>query len=693
MTAGAASAQVISIVSGDGQVGTQILPPQNPLVVVVKNAQGQPVPGTPVTWTLNGQGSLPNGFTTTTDANGQSSNQFLGGALVNQSFSQTIITASAFGTSVNFTETTAAVDPTAANAPLVQASVLFPTLSDVLTGAAGSTGTQSIQVQVVSSGISGGVGIPNVLIRLIPADPNGPQIACSGNTGYTNSSGTTNCIPSFSGPTGNGRYNIDVGGSYRVFGPFNFTITQAGVSAFRITSGNNQSGAPGTTLPLPLTAQAIDANGNPLPNVPVTWQAVPVTPPGTTVALNPVTINNASTASDASGNVTANVALGSIPGPVQVRLSNSTGSVQVLFSLSINLQLSGISKVAGDNQSAVTNSTFAQPLIVQVNSSQGPAAGVQVQFTSTGAAVVLPNSGIATTGSNGQASITVQAGANAGPTTITASVSGFSTTFSLTINLPGPQITSSSFFNGVGGQAGGVSPASILAIYGAGVAPGIQGCVSSSQFGVGPMQILLAGVDVLFTEGAYQAYAPIYFVCNLGVGQEYVMVQVPADLPLGSASVTVAAPSGSKTVSGIPVTPVSPAVFETVMSDKVKRAVLQHADGSFVELENPAHRGEQLRAYVSGLGRPVSASGVRIGTNQGGIAGDDAAPQVPVIVGVADAGVVIDSVVYAPNMIGVYVVTFEVPADAPSGNNLDFAVAAVVNDAPVFGNPSKIPIQ
>ena len=60
------------------------------------------------------------------------------------------------------------------------------------------------------------------------------------------------------------------------------------------------------------------------------------------------------------------------------------------------------------------------------------------------------------------------------------------------------------------------------------------------------------------------------------------------------------------------------------MSDGTQRAVLLRQDGSYVSLENPAQPGEQLSAFVTGLGRPVTLSGVAIGTNQVGIDGDDA---------------------------------------------------------------------
>ena len=684
LTAGAASAQFISIVSGDGQVVTQNNIPQNPMVVVVRNAQGQPVPGAPVTWTLNGQGSLLNGFTTTTDSNGMSTNSFLGALLFNLSFAQTVITASAAGSSVSFTETTSAIDPTS-NASLVQAAVIYPGLGTVLSGPSGSVGSTPVQVQIFGTGISA-APVPNVVIRLIPVNTSsGPQIACSGNTGYTNSMGNTNCLPIFSGPPGNGQYTIDVGGGYRTFGPYPFTVKQGTVSAFRISGGNNQSGAPGATVPLPLTAQTQDAAGNPLPNVPVTW---------TVLTPNTATITASSSSSDANGNVTATVKLGMIIGPVQIQLSSPQGGTPIVFTLQVNVQVTGVTTIAGDNQDAIVNTTFAQPLVVQVNSSQGPAVGAQVQFTSTGAIPVLfPNGPTATTASNGQASVAIQAGPSAGTAIVTASIGGFSASFTLTIRPPGPAITTSSFFSAAGGQpTGGITPASLTAIYGAGIASGIQGCVTGPEtFGAQPL--LIAGDTVLFTEGSFSGYGPILSVCNTGVGQEYLVVQVPAELPLGAASVTVRSGIGSKTVDGVLVLPASPGVFETPMSDGQKRAVLQHADGTFVSLENKAQRGEKLRAYVTGLGRPVSASGVLIGTNQSGIAGDDAAPQVPVVAGVADEGVAVDSAVYSSDLIGVYIVTFTVPSDAPSGNDIAFTIAVNLNGNLTFSNGSKIPIQ
>ena len=61
--------------------------------------------------------------------------------------------------------------------------------------------------------------------------------------------------------------------------------------------------------------------------------------------------------------------------------------------------------------------------------------------------------------------------------------------------------------------------------------------------------------------------------------------------------------------------------------------------------------------------------------------------------GVADEGVLVDSAIYSTDLIGVYIVTFGVPSDIPSGNDLDFAIAVSLNGNLTFGNASKIPVQ
>src|SRR5262249_339360 len=105
-TAATAPAQTISIFSGDGQVAPQNFQswaerPPSPtnkgcMIVVVRNAQGQPQQGVNVTWAVSsGAGSLSQGSTTTTDSNGQTYNIFLGNTLFGSlNYAQSVINAS-----------------------------------------------------------------------------------------------------------------------------------------------------------------------------------------------------------------------------------------------------------------------------------------------------------------------------------------------------------------------------------------------------------------------------------------------------------------------------------------------------------------------------------------------------------------------------------------------------------------------
>ena len=84
---------------------------------------------------------------------------------------------------------------------------------------------------------------------------------------------------------------------------------------------------------------------------------------------------------------------------------------------------------------------------------------------------------------------------------------------------------------------------------------------------------------------------------------------------------------------------------------------------------------------------PVTASGVPINTNQAGTVGDDASPPNPVTLRIAGRDVAVVSAIYSTDNIGVYAVTFDLPADAPSGADADFGVSTTVGDQ----NPSVAP--
>ena len=98
-----------------------------------------------------------------------------------------------------------------------------------------------------------------------------------------------------------------------------------------------------------------------------------------------------------------------------------------------------------------------------------------------------------------------------------------------------------------------------------------------------------------------------------------------------------------------------------------------------------AHRGEMYYMFVTGLGQTNPAAS----TNSAGVAGLNVVPQV--IVGVNNAGVGGVSAQYAVNSIGLYVVYFQIPDTAPTGADQPLAIAAIVGNTPVYGNPVFLP--
>jgi uncharacterized protein (TIGR03437 family) len=106
------------------------------------------------------------------------------------------------------------------------------------------------------------------------------------------------------------------------------------------------------------------------------------------------------------------------------------------------------------------------------------------------------------------------------------------------------------------------------------------------------------------------------------------------------------------------------------MSDGVVRAVIERPDGSFASPTNPARRGEQVTAFLTGLG----AVSPQISTNSLPIWDTPSTVNGNVIVGVNNEGSTLVTAQLSPDMIGVYYVEFVIPSDAPQNNNVTFSI-------------------
>ena len=96
-----------------------------------------------------------------------------------------------------------------------------------------------------------------------------------------------------------------------------------------------------------------------LPGTAVTWESL--TP-------NTVTVVSSVNTADSFGRVSATVRLGSVSGAGQIRLR--AGSAETLFNVTASVPIATLNKISGDNQSAILNQAFANPLVVEVRNAQ-----------------------------------------------------------------------------------------------------------------------------------------------------------------------------------------------------------------------------------------------------------------------------------------------------------------------------------
>jgi uncharacterized protein (TIGR03437 family) len=231
-----------------------------------------------------------------------------------------------------------------------------------------------------------------------------------------------------------------------------------------------------------------------------------------------------------------------------------------------------------------------------------------------------------------------------------------------------------------------LSPCSLVTVLTTGLAPSVQGLVLNTN-AFGPWATSLA-TDTVTVGGVA---APIYSVGNVG-GAEQLTFQVPCEVaPANSVPITINVGGGVGSVN-FPVQAAGPGIYETVMSDGARRGVVIRPDGTFVSLQNPARRNEIVRVLVTGLGVTIPA----VATGALPVPGSDALIDVTrLIVGVNNGGTRVVSARLSPNLIGVSEIAFQVPSDAPTGNDvvLSVAINAPGDTQTRFSNGSKLPIQ
>ncbi len=724
-----ASAQTVasvSVVSGNGQLICEGCVNSSfqffdDLTVRVADANNNAIPNAVVTWTVvSGLANL--GSTTSiTDGNGlaytavYATPQY---GTLSFTYAQNTIVATAGSYSATFTVTQALPQYVSTNAvpPVVyDFSALANLFGNTVTGTASSAASFASQITAGVESTAGG-GIPNVSMRLINSDgTSGPSstvssLFCPTAAGadlysvLTGANGYATCNAVFGGVAGNnGTFAVLLGGiaqnnSYSTWTTVyagnlpigvesNFvkmTVAPAVVGSVTVVSGNSQVANPGVALGVPLVVTVAGPGGNVLAGQTVNWSVSPVTAgvfgsTSTTTGSNGQASNRFTVAGSYTGSFTITATAATKSTATAVFTESSVAPVIV----------TGISIVSGNNQSALVNTAFSNPLVVQVNSSTGaPAVNTAVTFTVTSGAAVLSTSSVATN-SSGQAQVTVTAGSTYGTVNVTASASGFSVVFSLAVVPAGPSFSSVNFYNGADFQRGSISPCGIVALIASNIAPSIQGTVAASNIGALPYAL---GGDSLTVNGAQ---APIYSVSNNSNGTQQLNFQMPCSVAAGSSVPVTVTVSGGSATSPITILPASPGVFQATLANGTNIAVIERPDGSFVSSSNPARAGETVFAFVTGLG-PTAPS---VGTDALPIPGSVAAPTGSIVVGVNNAGVPLISAQLSQDLIGVFEVSFQVPSSLASTtgspNNIVFSIGLTPagSSTTYYSAGTYIPIQ
>ena len=687
----------ISIVSGNGQLAcaacTSPMLTFEPMIVLVTDANGNPVSGATINWTIPAGGAVNSSLAaaqTTTGSDGTTKNNINALFISTRTVYNVVASLPNSNSGVIFT-LTAGVAPTSTDYATLQ-----PQFARYLTisGSAGGTGSPALTVKVLDLL---GNPIPNISVRLAPDSSYTPGATATCATGngadpgsvLTDPSGTATCTPTFGPVVGSGTYQVLIGGvanaqtngtgplGYATFGPEFINVSPGVPAVVRIISGSAQSANPGQALAAPLVAEVDSGSGGGLSGVAVTWS---VSPSGA------ATLSTSSSTSDSNGRVSTNVTLASsATGTVQV--TATTGSLSVTFVITVNVAVTGITKSSGDGQTTPVSTAFANPLVVQVTTAAGQsAANLPITFAVSGPGTLSATS--VNTNSSGQASVTVTAGSSAGTVTVTATYATFSVSFTLTVSPPGPAITPSSFVNGAGFYGNdsihsGLAPCAVGTVIAAGLVPGLQGVVTSPMFG--PLSYQLSQVTITF--GTSQA--PLYSVSNVN-GQQQVSFQVPCDVtPSTSVPVTVNANGGTKTVN-VSMRSAAPGVFLFTDSDGLGHPVIVRPDGSYASAKNPVHRGETVRLYITGVGSVQPA----LATNTVPVNGTDSVAQSFVVVGINNAPMRVVTARRAPDLVGVDEITFQVDPNASVGNQFLY-VAVYPNDNPsiLVSNLAVVTVQ
>ena len=235
---------------------------------------------------------------------------------------------------------------------------------------------------------------------------------------------------------------------------------------------------------------------------------------------------------------------------------------------------------------------------------------------------------------------------------------------------PVPYVAPSGVGNGAGSTPqAGVAPGSLVSVFGGNLAPEV-GVASGS-----PLPQTLGGVIVRLNG----RLLPLMFA-----SPSQINLQLPSDVPVGSATLVVSAPGQADVTADFQVVRDAPGVFQQVV-DGQSYALVFHQDGTQVTVAKPAAPDELLSVYGTGFGptTPARPDGFAVPASPVYALQDAATVQV------GDASVAAQDGFAVAGSVGLDVVRFRLPKDAPTGTNAPLSVT--INGQP--SNTGMLPLR
>ena len=379
----------LSMVSGDMQSGAPSAALPQPLVVHATTNDAD-ASGVTIDWTASGGATL-SAASSVTDGSGAASVSVTN---LGSSVGPIIVTA------------TRADDP---SATVLFTETIFPpdltkTGGDAQSGLIGSNATDSLQVHLVDGGGNAFAG-QTITWSVV----SGSAVLSSYST-VTDSNGDSSITFAYGGTPGPAVISASVFSGTQTI---DFTVTAATADSLLKITGDTQSGAPGTSLPIPLKVRITPPSGaSVLSGVPIDFSIIS--------GSASVTVGSAMT--DSAGEASTTVDLGLTPGPVSVLAQVSGGGPSATFTETVTGTLvPGVLTVVSGDKQVIAPNTASEPLVVQLKGNGSPLSG-QTIIWSTSAGSLSANSSI--TDANGHASVTLTPTAS-GPIVVTANFAAY----------------------------------------------------------------------------------------------------------------------------------------------------------------------------------------------------------------------------------------------------------------------------